>query len=268
MEEIMRREVWEGKVAVSFVLDENEVDHSLGRELPEPVYMLLPRISYFPLAYDKLNRQFQHAISGSEDDQLWLEYQGKPLKWHYPVGVHYDLVSSGSLQLWTITVHYKNFPSDQLMYCQKKEIVEAHFKSRIKEADCLKHRKEIIQVLKPQEFEQLWTAYLTENYDNFWAINNKLMANARGDLDPFKHIPFVIYEVDEFPVQRLMSAVQTEGGPEVTLRELIQQYCPLTLSNGRVIIHGVQPSLDTSLQWLSRHFSYPDNFLHVVVLTS
>ena len=85
------------------------------------------------------------------------------------------------------------------------------------QADCLKHRKEIIQVLKPQEFEQLWTAYLTgnqdyhtcicvifcfdccgtENYDNFWAINNKLMANARGDLDPFKHIPFVIYEVSD-----------------------------------------------------------------------
>ena len=30
----------------------------------------------------------------------------------------------------------QNFPSDQLMYCQKKEIVEAHFKSRIKEVCC------------------------------------------------------------------------------------------------------------------------------------
>ena len=36
----------------------------------------------------------------------------------------------------------------------------------------------------------------------------------------------------------------------------------------QVVIHGVQPSLDTSLQWLSRHFSYPDNFLHIVVLTT
>lgn len=35
----------------------------------------------------------------------------------------------------------------------------------------------------------------TENYDDFWAINNKLMANARGELEPFKNIPFVLYEV-------------------------------------------------------------------------
>ena len=67
-------------------------------------------------------------------------------------------------------------------------------------------------MLKPQEFEQLWTAYVngqvtlatthidfcaTENYDDFWVINNKLMANARGELEPFKNIPFVIYEVSQ-----------------------------------------------------------------------
>ena len=66
-------------------------------------------------------------------------------------------------------------------------------------------------MLKPQEFEQLWTAYLSgevtfnhsalfdfcaaENYNDFWAVNNKLMANARGELEPFKNIPFVVYEV-------------------------------------------------------------------------
>ena len=84
----------------------------------------------------------------------------------------------------------------------------------------MKHRKEIIQVLKPQEFEQLWTAYLsgnysdtiascfdycgTESYDNFWMINNKLMANARGELEPFKHIPFVIYQVSGFCMHMCM----------------------------------------------------------------
>ena len=34
-----------------------------------------------------------------------------------------------------------------------------------------------------------------ENYDDFWTVNNKLMANARGELEPFKNIPFVLYEV-------------------------------------------------------------------------
>lgn len=35
----MRKEVWNGKIAVCFTLDENEVDHSLGKEHPEPVYV-------------------------------------------------------------------------------------------------------------------------------------------------------------------------------------------------------------------------------------
>ena len=33
-----------------------------------------------------------------------------------------------------------------------------------------------------------------------------------------------------------------------------------------VLIHGVELSPETPLQWLSEHLSYPDNFLHVCVV--
>jgi hypothetical protein len=32
-----------------------------------------------------------------------------------------------------------------------------------------------------------------------------------------------------------------------------------------VLVQGVSPSLDTPIQWLSEHLSYPDNFLHICV---
>ncbi|KAI9337815.1 autophagy protein Apg5-domain-containing protein [Obelidium mucronatum] len=38
-----------------------------------------------------------------------------------------------------------------------------------------------------------------------------------------------------------------------------------TTKKFRVITHGVEVPLDTSLLWLSRNFSYPDNFLHLVL---
>ena len=38
-DEEARKEVWKGKVAVCFTLDESEVDHSFGKEHPEPVYV-------------------------------------------------------------------------------------------------------------------------------------------------------------------------------------------------------------------------------------
>ena len=33
----------------------------------------------------------------------------------------------------------------------------------------------------------------------------------------------------------------------------------------RVRIHGTDPLLDTPVLWLSENFSYPDNFLHLVI---
>lgn len=34
----------------------------------------------------------------------------------------------------------------------------------------------------------------------------------------------------------------------------------------RVKTHGLTPPLDTPLQWMSEHLSYPDNFLHLCML--
>jgi len=41
-DEVARKEVWEGKIAVCFTLDDKEVNYSLGKELPEPVYVSAP----------------------------------------------------------------------------------------------------------------------------------------------------------------------------------------------------------------------------------
>lgn len=34
----------------------------------------------------------------------------------------------------------------------------------------------------------------------------------------------------------------------------------------QVVIHGIEPLLETPLQWLSEHLSHPDNFLHICVV--
>ena len=50
-----------------------------------------------------------------------------------------------------IKLQYPGLQFEEAQYLQCINVLQA---------DCLKHRKEIIQMLKPQEFEQLWTAYL------------------------------------------------------------------------------------------------------------
>lgn len=41
-----------------------------------------------------------------------------------------------------------------------------------------------------------------------------------------------------------------------------------TRTHPQVVIQGIQPPLNTPLQWLSEHVSYPDNFLHIALLPS
>ena len=43
--------------------------------------VLLPRLSYFPLVVDKMCRHNQIAAGQNDADEMWMEYQGQPLKW-------------------------------------------------------------------------------------------------------------------------------------------------------------------------------------------
>lgn len=45
------REIWEGKIPVCFQLDPEEV---YNLQTPDPFYLMVPRLSYFPLCTDKV----------------------------------------------------------------------------------------------------------------------------------------------------------------------------------------------------------------------
>ena len=62
------------------------------------------------------------------------------------------------------------------------------------------------------------------------------------------------------------------SGEEQTLKNLMMESLPKVFTSDkdfeqmRIILHGIDAPLETPLQWLSEHFSYPDNFLHIVVI--
>lgn len=57
-----------------------------------------------------------------------------------------------------------------------------------------------------------------------------------------------------------------------TLKHLLVESLPSVFASEedfeqmRIIIHGIEVPLETPLQWLSEHFSHPDNFLHIVLV--
>lgn len=63
-------------------------------------------------------------------------------------------------------------------------------------------------------------------------------------------------------------------GREFTLGELLELHIPEAVRrkgdafvcSSRVLIHGIEPALDTSLAWLMQNLSSADNFVYIVVL--
>ena len=69
------QEVWGGRVPAVFRL--SEADQRPEQEA-EPCCLLLPRMSYLPLATDKVRRHF--AGGGDQQQVMWFSYRGTPLR--------------------------------------------------------------------------------------------------------------------------------------------------------------------------------------------
>ncbi|XP_065537206.1 autophagy protein 5 isoform X3 [Lathamus discolor] len=155
--------------------------------------LLLPRISYLTLVTDKVKKHFQKVMRQEEVNEIWFEYEGTPLKWHYPIGLLFDLHASNTALPWSITVHFKNFPEKDLLHCHSKDVIEAHFMASIKEADALKHKSQVINEMQKKDHKQLWMGLQNDKFEQFWAINRKLMEYPSED-SGFRYIPFRIYQ--------------------------------------------------------------------------
>ncbi|XP_015753199.1 PREDICTED: autophagy protein 5-like [Acropora digitifera] len=265
------RVVWDGRLPVCFNLSSDEV---VTVEQPDPYYLLVPRLSYLTLVTDKVQRHFQRAIHNESVDEMWFEYDGQPLKWHYPIGVLFDLYGSSASLPWNLTVHFQKFPEGKIIRCPGKEAIESLFMSAVKEADNLKHRSQVINSMQMKDHKQLWLGLCNDKFEQFWAVNRRLMERT-GDDPFFKFIPFRIFQSD-YPnqfIQELYKPLRGNG-EQGTLSDLLREFVPEVFSSSggvvdtewRVVIQGVEPPLETPVHWLSEHMSHPDNFLYIVIV--
>jgi autophagy-related protein 5 len=290
------RELWQSRIPICFILSDEDMSKVNRSELPEPLYLMLARQSYFPCIIEKIHRYYSIYFKEKENlnettnninlANLWLEYESSPLKWHYPIGVLYDLYTSSASSIsshlpWHITVHLSKFPEGEILRFPDKESIEAYYMSTLKEADALKHKGQIIGDMQKRDHKQLWNSLLQDKYDGFWNINNRLMSYT-DNIQYFRYIPFRIYILDKPFIQKLFCPFDTEDNKWMTLNDLLhfaldhearceqlaneKKILSTNTEDYRIIIHGIQPPLQTPIQWLSEHFSYPDNFLHICLV--
>lgn len=132
------RIIWEGQIPVCFQADADEVS---GVRQPENFYLMVSRLSYLPLVTDKVwqityismnsihkyinfqvKKHFSRFVSNdAQEGEVWFDCNGTPLKWHYPIGVLFDLTMREDNDLpWILTIHFSKFPEEVLFHCPNR----------------------------------------------------------------------------------------------------------------------------------------------------
>ncbi|KAH8421416.1 hypothetical protein KR009_006366 [Drosophila setifemur] len=256
------RMIWEGQIGICFQADRDEI---VGIK-PEPFYLMISRLSYLPLVTEKVRKYFARYIAAEyQDGAVWFDFNGTPLRLHYPIGVLYDLLHPEEDSTpWSLTIHFSKFPEETLVKLNSKELLESHYMSCLKEADVLKHRGLVISAMQKKDHNQLWLGLVNDKFDQFWAVNRRLM-EPYGDQESFKNIPLRLYTDDDFTyTQKLISPIH-EGGQKKSLSDLMAELSTPVRKAVGCRTHGIDLHEETQLQWMSEHLSYPDNFLHLSV---
>ncbi|CAO3652331.1 unnamed protein product [Mucor hiemalis] len=213
-------------------------------------------------------------VSEESFSSVWYsDSNKKPLKWHYPIGLLFDLNANADQLPWGITLHFKDLPSSQVLLKPTPETMQDMFMSMVKEADFLRNgsTKKVMNLSKRDQ-TQLWQSLAADRYDEFWAVKKQLVEYSASNL---RNIPLRIYLPDECPViQELVSFYgDSEKDVSPSTREILQKMVPELFSTEEmlasisVVIHGVEIPLDTPINWAYENLSFADNFLHIAVIS-
>ena len=184
----LQQKIWTGSIPLEIRLatsDCRTYDES------DPYLVQPPRLSYLALLLPRLHAFFRDNLINPDitAHEAWLSFEGVPLKWHYPLGLLYDLFSgaepvnldrpgkqdlaasqiivenvSGRAPLpWRLTLHFTDYPTDQLIQLDGagRALLDSYINA-VKEADYLRNgTARTVMSLSKEDSDNLWLAVQT-----------------------------------------------------------------------------------------------------------
>ncbi|KAI4217719.1 MAG: hypothetical protein LQ351_000315 [Letrouitia transgressa] len=174
----LRDGVWNGSLPLEIRLTPSECR---VYDQADPYLVQHPRLSYLPFLLPRLHEFFASSLIDTDVafHDGWFSFEGVPLKWHYPLGLLFDLFSgstpsqASNLVLseqatseddtklpWRLTLHFSNWPEEQLVRPDAEgKVLHDAFINSVKEADFLRNgTAKGIMSLSKDDSTQLWTA--------------------------------------------------------------------------------------------------------------
>ncbi|PNS18965.1 Autophagy protein 5 [Sphaceloma murrayae] len=210
----LQKRIWEGSLPLEIRLaaaDCTSYDQS------DPYLSHHPRLAYLPSLLPRLHAFFRPYLINPEiaPHDTWLSFDGLPLKWHYPLGLLYDLFSGASpagyeaqstststltagpapeasTLPWRLTIHYSLHPTELLFPLDPDfRVLQDAYINSVKEADFIRNGSaKAVMSLSKQDSGSLWKAVDTHDLVLFNTVNTKLL-NPPGQ--SLKNVPIKIY---------------------------------------------------------------------------
>lgn len=185
----LQEKVWGGSIPLEIRLapsDCRTYDES------DPYFVQPPRLSYLPFVLERLRNFFGSSLINpdAEAHDAWLSIEGVPLKWHYPLGLLYDLysgaepvnpkkdgtassqpalASSANVDAplpWRLTIHYTDYPGDQLIQLDSegRALLDSYINA-VKEADFIRNGSaKTVMSMSKEDSDSLWRAVQTREH--------------------------------------------------------------------------------------------------------
>ncbi|KZS94710.1 autophagy-related protein [Sistotremastrum niveocremeum HHB9708] len=184
---LFRRLCWDGTVPIEVKIDSKELPAGSDRTL-ESFYIRAPRVSYLPLLIQEVKTFLfdlvldEASAKDMKTDDWWFEAEGGALlKWHWPVGLLYDLhlvahpAPDFQMKPFTIILHLASPPTDKLLFTPSIETCKQSFMGQLKEADFLRWgNTKRVTSLRKEDQDGLWEGIVEHNFDDFWRIASKI----------------------------------------------------------------------------------------------
>ncbi|KAK5173382.1 Autophagy protein 5 [Saxophila tyrrhenica] len=208
----LQKRVWTGSIPLEIRLaasDCRTYDES------EPYLVQCPRLSYLAFLLPRLHAFLSPSLINPDvqPHDAWFSFEDVPLKWHYPLGLLYDLfsgadpvtldgsgeagpISPGNTRAsplpWRLEVHYTDYPDDQLIRLDAdgRALLDSYINA-VKEADYIRNgTARMVMSLGKDDSDNLWRAVQHHDLALFNSINNKLLYPPGMEL---RHVPMKIY---------------------------------------------------------------------------
>ncbi|KAI0986892.1 hypothetical protein GJ496_008226 [Pomphorhynchus laevis] len=268
-DDALRRSNFQGSLPISIMLGTS--DQVAFTNSVVPLFLQLPRFCYLMMYTDKIFRHFENSMCSRSDKQkIWFSNQlvDDPIQHQYPIGLLYDLHHnvSSSNPLWQITVHFQDFPYEELAQHNTPDLVELSYMYAVKEADAITHNSLEIQNMSKKDHKNLWSGLYESDYDKFYSVFSRLQKS------PVMNIPFRVHKLNKSIIQRCIPAyrhVTVDDNEEIQencVADMLK-ICNISSSDySLILLNGIMINSKSSLIWLFQHLAFADNFLHFALI--